>query len=235
MHSTKSPTKIQLHLHVAGDVLDNIKYSAKQAIQEAAKRDYLAISITCHDIFIYNQELADYANQHNIILIPGIEKTIEDKHVLIYNCEQSVETIETFAQLKDYRKSHPEIFVMAAHPFHPSQTSLMHKLCQHHTLFDAIEYCHFYSPLINPNLISKYFAKKYQLPLIATSDIHYLEAFDYGFAKLQFKDSTQKNTKQISIQNIFDNLRKQNFGNVTQKFSSIDLFKLLYKLNKATK
>ena len=235
MPSIKSPTKIQLHLHVAGDVLDNIKYSAKQAIQEAAKRDYLAISITCHDIFIYNQELSDYANQHNIILIPGIEKTIEGKHVLIYNCEQSVEKVETFTQLKAYRKSHPEIFVMAAHPFHPSQTSLMHKLCQYHTLFDAIEYCHFYSPLINPNLISKYFAKKYQLPLVATSDIHYLEAFDYGFAKLNWPNNTTKGSTKITIQNIFDNLRKQNFSNVTQKFSSIDLFKLLYKLNKATK
>lgn len=235
MPSTKSLTKIQLHLHVAGDVLDNIKYSAKQAIKEAAKRDYLAISITCHDIFIFNQELVDYAKQNKVILIPGIEKTIEGKHVLIYNCDQAVEKIQTFEQLKHYRKSHPEIFVMAAHPFHPSNTSLMHKLCQHHTLFDAIEYCHFYSPLINPNLISKYFAKKYQLPLIATSDIHYLEAFDYGYANLNLQNNTSKDSSKITIQNIFDNLRKQNFSNVTQKFSSIDLFKLLYKLNKATK
>ena len=64
--------------------------------------------------------------------------------------------------------------------------------------------------------------------MIATSDIHYLEAFDYGYAKLQTKQT-------LTVKNIFDNLRKQNFSNESQKFSTIDLFKLLYKLNKATK
>ena len=228
MQSTKSQNKIQLHLHVAGDVLDNIKYTAKQAIDQAAKLGYVAISITCHDIFIFNEKLAEYAKKAGLLLIPGIEKTIEGKHVLIYNCDQNAEQIETFTQLEKYKQINPNIFVMAAHPFHPSSTSLMYKLIQHHKLFDAIEDCHFASSLINPNLISKFFAKKYKIPMIATSDIHYLEAFDYGYAKLQTKQT-------LTVKNIFDNLRKQNFSNESQKFSTIDLFKLLYKLNKATK
>ncbi len=220
--------KIQFHLHIQGDPIDNIKYTAHQAIDKAAKLNYKVLSFTCHDKLIFTDKLAEYAKSKGILLIPGIEKTIENKHVLIINAKKSTESIETFLQLAEYKKSHPESFIIAAHPFHPSSTSLMFKLIKHIQLFDAIEHSYFCSTLINPNLISKIVAKVYKKPIIATADIHYLEGFDYGFTKLTTK------TK-MHPQHIFDNLRKQNFVNESQKFSSICLFKLLYKLNKATK
>jgi len=220
--------KIQLHLHVQGDPIDNIKYTPKQAIDKASKLNYKVISFTCHDKLIYNKNLADYANSKGILLIPGIEKTIQKKHVLIINASKNSEKIKSFEDLRLYKKNNPECFVIAAHPFHPSSTSLMFKLIKHIDLFDAIEHSYFYSTLINPNILSKLVSKIYKKPVIATSDIHYLDGFDYGYAKLNEK------TK-LETQHIFDNLRKQNFVNESKKFSSIDLFKLLYKLNKATK
>ena len=220
--------KLQLHLHVKGDPCDNIKYSAKQAIDKASKLNYKVISITCHDKVIFNQKLSEYAKTKGVLLIPGIEKTIQKKHVLIINATKDSEKIISFDDLKIYKSKNPKSFIIAAHPFHPSSTSLMWKLIKHIDLFDAIEYSYFCSTMINPNILSKLIAKFYNKPLIATSDIHYLNGFDYGFAKLPSK--TQLNTEHI-----FDNLRKQNFINESKKFSSIDLFKLLYILNKAIK
>jgi len=220
--------KIQLHLHVQGDPIDNIKYTPKQAIDKASKLNYKVLSFTCHDKLIYNQSLSEYAKSKGILLIPGIEKTIQKKHVLIINATKDSEKIQTFTDLKLYKNKHPKCFIIAAHPFHPSSTSLMFKLLKHIDLFDAIEHSYFCSTLINPNILSKLVSKKYKKPLIATGDIHYLKGFDYGFAKIN------KKTK-LETQHIFDNLRKQNFINESKKFSSKDLFKLIYKLNKATK
>ncbi len=216
--------KCQLHLHVAGDQQDNIKYSATQAIDKAHECKVDVLSITCHDTLIFNKKLQNYALKKGIILIPGIEKTIDSAHILIYNCNKEVLQVDSFAKLKAYKKAHPEILVMAAHPFHPSKHSLMFKFFIHKNLLDCIEFCHFYSFICNPNLLSKLCSKIYKKPLVATSDIHYLGAFDYAYCLI---NSRPEKTA------ILKSLKTQTAANVTTKFSTLALIKLLYKLNKA--
>ncbi len=49
-------------------------------------------------------------------------------------------------------------------------------------MFDAIEYSWFFSKLINLNRKAVRIAKRYNKPIIATSDVHYIENFGKNYS-----------------------------------------------------
>jgi len=61
---------------------------------------------------------------------------------------------------------------VAPHPFFPGPTSLNGYLLKNLNLFDALEYSHFYSPMINFNQEAVKVSQSFGLPLIGTSDAH---------------------------------------------------------------
>ena len=77
--------KADFHIHSNEDKRDLIAYSAREFIDAAAEKKFDVLALTNHDIFTYSQELSDYAAEKGILLIPGIESTIEGKHVVILN------------------------------------------------------------------------------------------------------------------------------------------------------
>ena len=186
--------KVQLHVHCKEDPIDNVKLNARQIIDHAAKLNYDVLAITCHNVVIFNQELKDYAEKKRILLIPGIEKSIENKHVVILNADIHAQKIQNFEALKKYRQDKPDCFIIAAHPYFPALISLGKKFDLHHELFDAVEYSWFHSKHFNNfNKKAKISAEKYLLPLLCTSDNHLYQFFDYSYS---FIDS-DKNTKSI--------------------------------------
>ena len=68
--------KCDLHLHTSEDPRHQLHYSAKDMIEEASKKGYHVISITNHNTVTYDQELADFAHEKGILLVPGVEATI---------------------------------------------------------------------------------------------------------------------------------------------------------------
>lgn len=176
------PLKVQFHVHTKDDPLDKPKHTAKEMLDFAAAKEYDVVSITHHDGFFFNEEIFAYAEKLGILLVPGIEKTIERRHVLIINATPDSEKITTFYDLSRYKKSHPDCLIIAPHPYFPRGFCLQEKLLQNINLFDAIEYSWFFTGKINHfNAKAEKFAKLHRKPLIATSDNHILPYFDQGY------------------------------------------------------
>lgn len=174
--------KIQLHVHTADDPTDRCEHTALEMLDFAASKNYDVVAITHHDNFHFTEELRVYAERLGILLIPGIEKTIEHRHVLIINATAETEKIQTFFELAKYKKYHPDCLIIAPHPYYPRGFCLLDKLTENINLFDAIEYSWFYMEKFNSfNKKAERIAKLHRKPLLATSDNHILPYFDLGY------------------------------------------------------
>jgi predicted metal-dependent phosphoesterase TrpH len=163
--------KADLHLHTAEDPVDRVGYTAKELIAKAADEGFEVISITNHQQMTFSQDLFFYAKERGILLIPGMEMTIQRRHVLVLN-PPSHKACSDFVSLSKLRR--PETLIIAPHPYFPGTTSLNGYLLKHLNLFDALEYSHFYSPMINFNQKAGEISQSFGLPLIGTSDAHLL-------------------------------------------------------------
>lgn len=176
------PLKVQFHVHTKDDPLDKPKHTAKEMLDLAAAKQYDVVSITHHDGYFFNEEIVEYAEKRGILLIPGIEKTIERRHVLIINATPDTEKIKTFYELSKYKKSHPDCLIIAPHPYFPRGFCLQEKLLQNINLFDAIEHSWFFTKKFNQfNKKAEKVAKLHRKPFMGTSDNHILPYFDQSF------------------------------------------------------
>ena len=195
--------KADLHLHTKEDPEDFsiIKHSAKELIDLASEKDFDILAITLHNKVLYNKELLDYAKQRNILLIPGCEKTIENRHVLLYNFSQEeIERINSFEDLRKMKREHK--LVIAPHPFYPHPSALQNRLYKNIDLFDAIEYSHFYTKKINFNHRAVQLAKRKNLPLVGNSDTHFLFQFNTTYSFIDSKKDVDSIIKAIKKGNI---------------------------------
>ena len=166
--------KADLHLHTReGEGF--IRYDACGLIDRGAREGFRILSITNHDRVTFSRELAAYARDQGILLIPGVEATIEGKHVLLYNIDVPPNHMRTFADLR--RLKSPDWLVVAAHPFFPGSICLRERLLTEIDLFDAIELSHFYTRRINFNRRAVRLAREAGLPLLGTSDSHLIQQF----------------------------------------------------------
>jgi predicted metal-dependent phosphoesterase TrpH len=165
------PLKADLHLHTAEDPLDRVRHTAKELISKAADENFDVISITNHHQMTFNDDLLSYARERGILLIPGVEMTIERRHVLVLNPPPH-RTCSDFLSLS--RLCRPETLIVAPHPYFPGTYSLNGYLLKHQNLFDALEYCHFYSSMINFNQRALEVCQSFGFPLVGNSDAHFL-------------------------------------------------------------
>jgi hypothetical protein len=174
--------KADLHLHTReGEAF--IAYDARGLIDRAAQGGFQVLSITNHDTLTFSEDLATYAGDRGVLLIPGLEATIEGRHVLLYNVDIPPERIRTFADLR--RLKGPEWLVVAPHPFFPGPTSLRGRLLEELDLFDAIEFCHFYTRPIDFNRRAVRFAREVGLPLLGSSDSHLIQQFGTTYSLIE--------------------------------------------------
>src|SRR5688572_21134274 len=111
--------KLDLHTHTADDPVDHIPHSSRQLIDRAAELGYDGLAITLHDRRLDPAALAPYAAERGILLIPGIERTIEGRHVLLLNFSGAAEDVRSFADLARL-KAKERGLVIAPHPFFPT-------------------------------------------------------------------------------------------------------------------
>ena len=162
--------KADLHLHTNKGPEGFVPWSPEELIDLAAQAGYQVLSFTDHDRVTYNSSLARHARDRGIVLIPGVEATVEGRHVLLYNFSCPPEKIRTIPHIRQHKG--PNTLVVAPHPFFPGPTSLRHRLLEHLDLFDAIEHCHFYTPWINYNRPAQRLAQGNAIPLLGGSDAH---------------------------------------------------------------
>ena len=199
--------KCQFHTHAKGDTCDNIKYTPKELIKHASRLSYDVLSITTHNKIIFNKQLKKYAEKKNILLIPGIEFEIDEKHILCINAHKDILEVKTFEDLKNYRKTHSESLIIAPHPFFPGKVALKKSLINNIDLFDAIEISFCYTKQKDFNKEAIALAKRWKKPLIATADCHVLNYLDVSYCWINSKKDTQQIFKAIKQNRIKNHTR----------------------------
>ncbi len=212
--------KLDFHMHSNEDPLDwpIITHNSFQLVDEAARLGYEVISLTLHETLHYPKALQNYAQKKNILLIPGMEATIEGKHVLVINPPLGTKIPYTFDELEKIR--HEGALTIAAHPFYPLETCLGPKLREHINVFDAIEHCHFYNRFINRNKKAIEIAEEYNKPLVANSDMHHFYQYNTNYTLVDAEKETD---------DILEAIRKNKLRLVTRplnvyEFSMITTF-----------
>ena len=166
--------KVELHTHTSDDPQDRIPHSACALIDRAAALGYDALAITLHDRQLDVCPLAPYAAERGIILIPGIERTIEGRHVLLLNFARGAEDVKSFRDVARLKREAPGL-VIAPHPFFPAPHSLLGRMNQHADLFDAVEYNAMFTASLNFNARAERWAQRHGKPMVGNGDVHRLE------------------------------------------------------------
>lgn len=164
--------KTDFHLHTAEDPVDIIEHDAHALIERAAALGYGALAITLHDRQFADSAVVDHARDCGIVLLPGVERTIEGRHVLLLNFPPgSTEAVKTFADLAALKRRANGV-VVAPHPCFPDTTCLRSLLDRHADLFDAVEWSYFWTTGMNFNAPAARWARRHGKPVLGNSDLH---------------------------------------------------------------
>ena len=176
--------KVDFHIHTSEDPTEHIPYNAFQLIHKASQEAFDAIAITNHNVVTYNKDLVSFAEKKGILLLPGMEATFSNKHVLIINPDFKKNPLNR--PLKDLSKiKNNTNLIIAPHPFFPTSKSLKSTLFQYLSFFDAIEFSHYYNHVINCNKKAVEIANLYNKPLVGTSDCHNLMQLGTTYALVE--------------------------------------------------
>ena len=165
--------KVELHAHTADDPVDNISHSSRDLIDRAAALGYDALAITLHDRQLDPAALAPYAADRGIVLIPGIERTIDGRHVLLLNFSRAAEQVESFDDVRRL-KAREGGLVVAPHPFFPSRSCLRGLMNRHADLFDAVERNAMFTRGLDFNARGERWALAHGKPIVGNCDVHRL-------------------------------------------------------------
>jgi predicted metal-dependent phosphoesterase TrpH len=165
--------KVELHAHTSDDPVDRIPYSTRDLIDHAATLGYDALAITLHEKQLDLREFQPHAADRGIVLIPGIERTIEGRHVLLLNFPGGTERVRTFEDLRRLKRDAPGL-VVAPHPFFPTPTCLWGHLDRHADLFDAVEVNAMFTAAIDFNRRAERWAHRHRKPIVGNCDVHRL-------------------------------------------------------------
>lgn len=171
-----SMVRVELHAHTSDDREDHLPYSARELILHAAALGYGALAITLHDTAFDPAPLATLAREHGVRLIPGIERTVEGRHVLIFNVPRAamlaVRRLDNLAPLK---AAHPRALVVAPHPFFPIGSALGGAtLDAYRAVWDAVEVNAMHMRGFDWNRGAIAWAATHGVPLVGNSDVHRL-------------------------------------------------------------
>jgi predicted metal-dependent phosphoesterase TrpH len=172
--------KVELHAHTDRDPLDRISHSTERLIDHAAALGYQALAITLHDRYVDPAPYAAYARDRGLVLIPGIERTIGRRHVLLLNFPPACAGVRTFEDIAKLKASANGL-VVAPHPYYPIPSALRGCLHEHRHLFDAVEVNAMYTRLVNFNARAIRWAHAHGKPLIGNTDLHLLEQMGTTF------------------------------------------------------
>jgi predicted metal-dependent phosphoesterase TrpH len=166
--------KVELHAHTADDPLDYIPHTTVELIDRAAAPGYGALAVTLHEKVLDIRRFESHAAARGLVLIPGIERSIEGRHVLLLNFPGGTEDVHTFDDLRRLKGQTPGGLVVAPHPFFPGGRSLFGRLTEHADLFDAVEYNAMYTSSLDFNGRAAAWARGHGKPMVGNGDVHRL-------------------------------------------------------------
>ncbi len=194
--------KVALHIHTLDDPQDVLDYSAHELLERARELGFHVLAITLHDSVFDQPSVFAEAVRMGILLIPAAEMRLDGADVILLNVSaEEIESLRTLDDLAALRAARgPSLFTIAPHPFYVLGGSIGERLIERIDLFDAIELCHFWSRLFNPNKRAIETAHRFQKPLIATSDAHRLDAFGANYTSVP-------RPAELTVESVLDALR----------------------------
>jgi predicted metal-dependent phosphoesterase TrpH len=165
--------KVELHSHSSDDPIDAIPHTTAQLIDRAADMGYHALAVTLHDRQLDLRPHASHAAERGLTLIPGIERTIQGKHVLLLNFRRGAEDVNSFEDLAQLKRREAGL-VIAPHPFFPASSCLGGLMDDHAHLFDAVEYNAMFTRSLNFNTAAERWARSHETAMVGNGDIHRL-------------------------------------------------------------
>jgi hypothetical protein len=199
--------KTNLHFHAGDDPEHQLEYTVRDGIDRAHALGFQVLALTCHHVVLATPEDEGYARERGILLIPGVELSVEDCHVVVLNVGRDIESVRTFGALAAYRREHPECFVIAPHPYFGFGLSLGKELERHRSCFDAVECSWFHSRTFDRNTRAERFARDNALPYLAASDTHFLRYLDTAYAYIDASEPTAPA--------VFAAIREHRFTNIS--------------------
>jgi predicted metal-dependent phosphoesterase TrpH len=205
--------KCDFHIHTSDDPHDVLDYDGFDLVDRAAELGYQVLAITHHRHVHFPADLRDYARDHGILLISGVECRIEGVEVLLLGVDEGeFKRTKTFEDLRELRRvKGPEMLVIAPHPFYYLRKCAGRAIRRYPDLFDAIEFCHFYTTWCDRNRPAFALAEQLGKPMVACSDIHRLEALGPHHCLVD---------AQPTQADVFDAIRKGRLRNVSEPISS---------------
>jgi predicted metal-dependent phosphoesterase TrpH len=165
--------KVELHAHTSDDPVDRIPHSVTQLIDRAATLGYQALAITLHERQLDLRPFTAYASDRGVVLIPGIERSIQGRHVLLLNFRSGAEDVRTFEDLARLKRRLPGL-VVAPHPFFPASNCLGSDLDRYPSLFDAVERNAMFTASVDFNRRAERWAARHGKPVVGNCDVHRL-------------------------------------------------------------
>jgi predicted metal-dependent phosphoesterase TrpH len=217
--------KVDLHIHTEDDSKDVIDYSAHQLLEKAKRLGFGALAITLHDAVFDRAEVFADAAAMGVLLIPAAEMRLEGADVIILNVTPAeASRLRNFADLRQLRAQRGDsIFTFAPHPFYVLGGSIGRRLFDEIDCFDGIELCHFHKGPLNPNWRAARVARRFNKPLIATSDAHRLPAFGQHYTSIPRPD-------ELTCEGVFTALRTGPMRTVSPPCTMKDLLGVMYWL-----
>ena len=215
--------KLDLHIHTLDDPKDALDYSAHELLERARSLGFRVLAITLHDAVFDRPEVFADAARMGILLIPAAEVRLEGADIILLNISaEEIEPLRTFDDLQKLRARRGDsLFTIAPHPFYVLGGSIGEKLMEKIECFDAIELCHFWSRLFNPNRRAMTVAAQFKKPLIATSDAHQLHAFGSHYTSIP-------RPPELTIDNVLEALRRGPLRLTSPPCSLRDLVSTIY-------
>jgi len=173
--------KVDLHLHSREDPLDNIPHDAFALIDRAGRLGFDALALTLHDRQLTDRRVFEYARARGILLIPGVERTLRGRHILLINFPKAAEDVTSFDEIARLKAAHNGL-VIAPHPFFPDPKCLRGRIDERPDLFDAVEWTYFWTKGINFNTRAALWAHAHGKPMVGNSDTHDLRQLGRTFS-----------------------------------------------------
>jgi predicted metal-dependent phosphoesterase TrpH len=168
--------KTELHAHTADDLRDDIPHTTPQLVDHAAALGYGALAVTLHDAVCEVDAFVQHARARGVVLLRGVERTIEGRHVLLINAPgPALLAVRTFDDLRALRAAHPAVLAVAPHPCYPIGSAVGHAgLDRHGALFDAVECNSLYTRTLDFNRRAMAWARVHGKPVVGNTDLHLL-------------------------------------------------------------
>ena len=180
--------KADFHTHSREDPHDFIRHTAVELIEEAARQGFDVLAITCHNKRIHTAELERRAADLGLLLIPGVEASIEGRHTLLLDMPYSRLKVRRFDDVRQRKRDGG--LVIAPHPFFPAPKCLNSKLSENLDLFDAIEFSHMFTQTIDFNRKAVEYAQRMELPLVGNSDTHRMGQLGSAYTLVEAEKKT---------------------------------------------